>query len=346
MSAVELTGVGAAYADHVALRDLDLEIPAGKLTAVLGPSGCGKSTMIRAIAGFHRITTGTVAIGDQVVDGRGVFVRPEKRRVGVVPQDIALFPNLDVAGNVGYGIRRWGRHDRQRVAQLLALVGLPDAGELRVHQLSGGQQQRVAVARALAPSPLAVMLDEPFSALDQALRESVRADVHAALRASGTTGVLVTHDQEEALSIADVVALMREGAVVQSGPPKQLYEEPASLWAARFVGDLVQLPAEGDDRLVTTPLGVLPVSCTVEDPELQGSAVAVLRPEQIVADPAGVDGRVARVTYFGHDAMAAVNVIRPGGGVLAVTWRTSGAAVPREGDQVRLRVAGAVRVFR
>jgi iron(III) transport system ATP-binding protein len=347
MSALELRGVRAVYGDHVALHGIDLEVPDGALTAVLGPSGCGKTTMIRVLAGFHRAASGTVVIGGDTVDGGGIFVRPEKRRVGVVPQDVSLFPNLDVAGNVGYGIRKWGRFDRRRVAGLLELVGLPDVGSLRVHQLSGGQQQRIAVARALAPQPVAVMLDEPFSALDHGLRESVRRDVRAALRASGTTAVLVTHDQEEALSIADHVALLRDGAVVQVGPPGYLYEAPVNLWAARFLGDLVELPADGDERLVTTALGVLPVADTVADPAVpQDRPVAVLRPEQLVADPGGVDGRVCDVTYYGHDAMVTVNLIQPGGGIIPVAWRTSGVAVPQEGEQVRLRVAGAVRVFR
>ena len=347
MSAIELRGVRASYGERLALHGIDLEAPQGLLTAVVGPGGCGKTTMYRVMAGFHPAAAGAVVIGDEVVDGGGIYVRPEKRRLGVVPQDVALFPNLDVAGNVGYGIRRWGRYDRRRVNELLALVGLPEAGGLRVHQLSGGQQQRIAVARSLAPRPLAVMLDEPFSALDHGLRESVRSDVRAALRASGTTAVLVTHDQQEALSIADHVALLRDGAVVQAGGPKQLYEAPVSLWAARFLGDVVELPAHGDDRLVTTALGVLPVAESVGDPALAGGRpVAVLRPEQLVADPAGVDGRVAAVTYFGHDAMVTVNLVRPGGGVIPVAWRTSGVAVPREGDAVRLRVAGAVRVFR
>jgi iron(III) transport system ATP-binding protein len=347
VSAIELRGVRACYGSHVALHGVDLEVPDGGLTAVLGPSGCGKTTMIRVIAGFHRASAGTVLIGGTTVDGGGTFVRPEKRKVGVVPQDVSLFPNLDVAGNVGYGIRRWARFDRQRVAQMLELVGLPDAGSLRVHQLSGGQQQRIAVARSLAPDPVAVMLDEPFSALDHGLRESVRRDVRDALRANGTTAVLVTHDQEEALSIADHVALLRDGAVVQAGAPERLYDAPVNLWAARFLGDLVELPADGDERLVTTALGVLPVAETVADPALAGAEpVAVLRPEQLVADPAGVDGRVCGVTYYGHDAMVQVHLIRPGGGVIPVPWRTSGVAVPREGEQVRLRVAGAVRVFR
>lgn len=344
MSSIELTDVVARYGDHTALAGVTLEIPDGKLTALLGPSGCGKSTCIRVIAGFHQVVGGTVRIDDRVVDGDGQFVRPEKRRVGVVPQDVSLFPNLDVAGNVGYGIRKWGRYDSARVAELLAMVGLPDTGSLRVHELSGGQQQRVALARALAPDPVAVMLDEPFSALDANLRESVRNDVRAALRVSGATGVMVTHDQEEALSLADMVALMRDGVVVAMAPPAQLYAEPNDLWAARFVGDLIELPADGDESLVSTALGVLPVTATLSD-HVTGP-VATLRPEQIVADPAGIDGRVAEVTYYGHDAMVSVNVIQPGGGVLPISWRVSGQQVPSVGEQVRIGVLGGARVYR
>jgi iron(III) transport system ATP-binding protein len=188
------------------------------------------------------------------------------------------------------------------------------------------------------------MLDEPFTALDQGLRESVRADVREALQAQGATGVLVTHDQEEALSIAEHVVLMRDGTVVQSGRPADLYERPADLWAARFLGDLVELPADGDGALVSTPLGVLPVAATVGTggPGL----VATVRPEQLHLDPAGVDGRVADVTYYGHDAMITVNVVRAGGGILPVRWRTVGGRVPAPGDAVRLGVSGAVRVYR
>ena len=346
MTQVAVTHVQADYGDHVALRNLSLRFPSGQLTAVVGPSGCGKSTLIRTIAGFHRAASGTVTIGERVVDGPEVFVRPEKRRVGVVTHDLALFPNLDVAGNVGYGIRRWGRYDEGRVAELLALLGLPDAGRMRVHQLASGQQQRVAVARALAPNPLAVLLDEPFATLDQALRESVRNDVRAALRANDTTCVLVTHDQDEALRVADHVALVRDGELLQAGPPQQLYDRPDSLWAARFLGALVELPADGDEAWVTTALGVLPVAAAVSDSEARHGPVAVLRPEQVVADPGGVTGRVVAITHLGPEAMVTVNVVRPGGGVLPIAWRTASAEGVREGDQVRLGVAGAVRVFR
>ncbi len=360
MTEVRAAALCAGYGRQEVLHEVDLDVHSGGLTGLLGPSGCGKSTLVRVIAGFHRPTAGTVQIGDRTVDGPGVRVRPEKRRVGIVPQDVALFPNLDVAGNVGYGVRRWGRIDRQRVAAMLDMVGLPDAGALRVHQLSGGMQQRVAVARALAPQPDVILLDEPFGALDPSLRAAVRSDVRAALRSSGTTAVLVTHDQEEALSLCDRVAVMRDGRIVHEGTPGDVYRRPASLWAARFVGDLVELPVvhdTADTGRVSTALGELTVEGVVvergegpSDAAVHGDrAVATLRPEQIHLDPAGVGARVGAVTYFGHDALIDLRLEDPAGPAAqaqAVKWRISGQAPPAVGDLVRVAVAGPSRVFR
>ena len=374
MSRIQLLDVTATYGKHTALDGLDLNVPEGSLTALLGPSGCGKTTAVRVIAGFHRVATGSVRIGDRVVDDADTFVRPEKRTVAVVPQDVALFPNLDVAGNVGYGIRKWGRFNKDRVAHLLAMVGLPDSGKMRVHQLSGGQQQRVAVARAMAPQPSAVMLDEPFGALDPGLREAVRRDVRKALQEAGTTAVLVTHDQEEALSLCDEVALMRDGRLVQQGRPADVYERPATLWAARFLGDVVELPigsfgdragatslgdrAEADTSSeaaaakapsdlagVDTPLGRLPVEEVVNDSDYSGQDLATVRPEQLRRDPDGVSATVTGVEYYGHDAMASLTVHGPRGPA-DLRWRVEGHAVPKPGEQVPVSVAGGVRVFR
>ena len=359
MSDIELQRVNASYGDVAALVDVDLRVEPGSLTALLGPSGCGKSTTVRVIAGFHRVDSGTVRIAGRVVDGDGHRVRPEKRRVGVVPQDVALFPNIDVGGNVGYGIRRWGHYDRKRVERLLEMVGLPGTADLDVHQLSGGQQQRVALARALAPEPVAVMLDEPFSALDASLRQSVRADVRRALRATGTTAVLVTHDQEEALSLCDRVAVMREGRVVATGTPDEVYEQPDSLWTARFVGDVVELPVlagEPGSATVTTALGPIPAAAwrldtsvpTTEDVAGGRIAIACVRPEHIrlarvgvAEEDTGRSARVTGVTYYGHDAM--VEAVLPDG--LRVRSRVGGGQQPREGDRVEVSVTGTARVF-
>lgn len=357
MTSVEVRGVDAAYPDRQVLHAVDLDVPSGQLTGLLGPSGCGKSTLVRTIAGFHRIDAGTITIGGQVVAGPGTFLRPEKRKVGIVPQDVALFPNLDVLHNVGYGTRRWGRIDRQRSQAMLELVGMPECGDLRVSQLSGGMQQRVALARALAAQPRLVLFDEPFGGLDPTVRGAVRADTQQALRAAHTTGLLVTHDHEEALSMCDRIAVMRDGRIVQEGSPDQVYRAPADLWTARFVGDSVELalpttPALGG--MVATALGEVPVEDVLIDPDAalpldndaRGPALAVLRPEQIVVDPAGSPGIVESVEFYGHDAMVAVRLSSDAGqpGPL-VNWRHGGNNPPRVGDRVRLRASGAARIY-
>ncbi|MEZ5117100.1 MAG: ABC transporter ATP-binding protein [Candidatus Nanopelagicales bacterium] len=355
MTAVEVEGVDAAYGDVEVLRAVSLDAPSGLLTGVLGPSGCGKSTLVRVIAGFHRPTGGTVRIGGRAVDGPDGFVPPERRRVGIVPQDVALFPHLTVAQNVGYGTRRGLRRrpDEAVVQRALTLVALPDAGPLRPDQLSGGQQQRVAVARALAADPDVVLLDEPFGSLDPSLREQVRAQVRSALRASGSTALLVTHDQEEALSLCDRVVVLRDGRVVQSGTPEQVYREPDSLWGARFVGDLVELSPHSAvcEGRVDTALGCLPVSAVITDPESAAGVgvapVVTVRPEQVVLDPAsGVSAVVVDVTYFGHDALIGLRVEgdAPAEGVRVVS-RVTGVRPPAVADRVRVSVQGAARAY-
>ncbi|HEV3498035.1 MAG TPA: ABC transporter ATP-binding protein, partial [Actinomycetes bacterium] len=224
-AAVECVGVKKWFGSVHALDGTDLSLGAGTLTAVLGPSGCGKTTLLRAIAGFERIDGGRITVSGQAVAGPGLHVPPERRRVTIVPQEQALFPHLTVAGNVGYGVRKGAERDRA-VAAMLELAGLAGLGSRMPHQLSGGQQQRVALARALAPNPTVVLLDEPFGSLDAALRDEIRSEVAAVLRASGATSLLVTHDQEEALSMADTVAVMRTGEIVQHGPPQDIYRRP------------------------------------------------------------------------------------------------------------------------
>lgn len=215
---------------------------------------------MRTVAGFLRPTSGTISIGGREVSGPITFVPPEKRRVGIVPQEGTLFPHLDVAGNIGFGIPRAGMPDGTpsavRVEEMLSLVGLSGLGDTAPHELSGGQQQRVALARALAPRPDVLLLDEPFSSLDAGLRTELRAEVREVLRSVGTTTILVTHDQEEALSIADEVALMIAGRIVQIGTPQELYANPRSLVAARFLGNLVEIPAaQVIAGIARTPLG-------------------------------------------------------------------------------------------
>ena len=210
-----------SFGTHPVLTGLDLNVPAGSFTAILGSSGSGKTTLLRLLAGFDRPDRGVLKIGERVVDGAGVHVQPELRRIGYVPQEGGLFPHLTVAANVGFGLSRTAR--RGRVRELLELVGLTDLGRRYPHQLSGGQQQRVALARALAIEPEVVLLDEPFASLDAHLRASVREEVQRILRASATTTLLVTHDQDEALSLSDRVAVLRDGKIAQHATPQELY---------------------------------------------------------------------------------------------------------------------------
>jgi iron(III) transport system ATP-binding protein len=340
VSGVTISGVAKSFGSRRApvpvLHGVDLEVPAGRLVAVLGPSGCGKTTLLRVVAGFERADAGRVVVGGREVVGPGTHVPPERRGVGVVPQDQALFPHLSVAGNVGYGVRRAER--TARVGELLELAGLVGLGDRMPHELSGGQQQRVALARALAPRPGVVLLDEPFGGLDAALRTSLRAEVRGILHASGTTAVLVTHDQEEALSVADLVAVMRAGRVVQAAPPADLYRRPVDLGVATFVGDAVVLPGTRSGETVDCPLGRLAAVPGAGD----GPVTVVVRPEQV--EVVAVDGVPAVVTdrlYFGHDALVR---LRLGSGVL-VSARTSSAAAAEPGQQVRVRARGPVLAF-
>jgi ABC-type Fe3+/spermidine/putrescine transport system ATPase subunit len=240
---LKVQGLHKAFGSHPVLAGLDLTVPTGSLTAILGPSGSGKTTLLRVLAGFDQADAGSVRIGDTVVDGPGTHVPPERRRIGYVPQEGSLFPHLTVAANVGFGLPARERRG-PRVAALLASVGLAGLGPRYPHQLSGGQQQRVALARALAIEPAVVLLDEPFASLDAHLRAAVRADVQEIFRAAGTTAILVTHDQDEALSMADRVAVLRGGRIAQYAPPQDLYIRPADPQLARFIGDANLLDGE------------------------------------------------------------------------------------------------------
>jgi iron(III) transport system ATP-binding protein len=348
MSELCVRGLWKSFGGAAVLRGLDLTVPERTVAAVLGPSGCGKTTLLRIVAGFESPGAGEVVIGGRTVAGPGVHVPPERRRVGVVPQEGALFPHLTVAGNVGFGLA--GRKGRQeRVAQLLELVGLGGYGSRMPHELSGGQQQRVALARALAPDPALVLLDEPFSALDTGLRAAVREDVRAALRTAGATAVLVTHDQQEALSMADVVAVLHDGRVVQAAAPAELYVSPGDLSVATFVGEAVVLDAAVRDGMAECLLGRLPVRAAPGAASgRSGRGTVVIRPEQVVLDPPGAGGVAGRVTgtvFYGHDALVRVSVPGRAGRPVAVLARTDGTRLPRDGTEVALSVVGEVSFF-
>ncbi|MER6998766.1 ABC transporter ATP-binding protein [Streptomyces sp. NPDC000410] len=310
MNDLRISGVVKAYGAGAPVLDgLDLTVPGGFLAAVLGPSGCGKTTLLRVIAGFLKADAGTVTVAGRLLGGPGVHLPPERRRIGIVPQEGALFPHLSVARNIAFGLTDRDRATRRgRVEEMLELVGLAGYGARMPHALSGGQQQRVALARALAPGPQLVLLDEPFSALDTGLRESVRAEVRAVLRDSGATGLLVTHDQQEALSTADLVAVLRDGRVAQCATPEELYHRPVDPWLASFVGDAVLVPGTADELMATTALGHIPLAAA---PEGLRDGLVLLRPEQLrLADPEAADaeGVVTEVRFFGHDALVTVAV--------------------------------------
>ena len=334
-ASVALRGLGKRFGAVEAVRDLDLDVPAGDITVLLGPSGCGKTTTLRMVAGFERPDTGSVAIGGTTVAGPGAgsWVPPERRQIGMVFQQLALFPHLDVAANVGYGLRGLDRRDRQaRVAELLALVGLGGYEARYADQLSGGQAQRVALARALAPRPQVVLLDEPFSSLDVSLRADLRTEVRRILKSEGVTTLLVTHDQDEALSLGDQVAVMLDGRLAQAGAPEAVYRRPETPDVAAFLGDANLVEGEVEGGVLRTELGEAPV------PDASpGPCWALVRPEDLdlVAD-AGAGATVLDVEYYGHDQL--VTVALPSGSEVRARLHARHRFEP--GTRVGVRLGG------
>ncbi|HEX2111160.1 MAG TPA: ABC transporter ATP-binding protein [Gaiellaceae bacterium] len=292
---IAIDGASKRFGDVVAVDRATLDIDRGEFVALLGPSGCGKTTLLRLIAGFDVPDTGSIAVAGRTVAG-GAWVPPERRAAAMVFQDYALFPHLTVAQNVGFGVPR--RRRAERTAAVLELVGLRGLESRYPHELSGGQQQRVALARALAPQPAVVLLDEPWSNIDPLRRAAMREDVAAILRAADVTVLLVTHDREEAFSLADRIALMREGRIEQTGRPEQLYYEPASRWSAEFVGASNILAGRIVDGCVDTAFGSFPVRRA----NGRTTVDVLVRPEllELVPDEQGV-GEVVGREFRGHD---------------------------------------------
>jgi iron(III) transport system ATP-binding protein len=326
--AIDATGVTKTFGANRAVDCADLQVRRGELVALLGPSGSGKTTLLRLIAGFETPDGGTVRIGGRAVVGDGVWEEPDRRRIGMVFQDGALFPHLTVGENLAFGRPRAGR-----AQDCLALVGLADRADSYPHELSGGERQRVALARALAVDPEVVLLDEPFAALDEGLRAGLREEVATVLRTAGASALLVTHNQEEALSLADVVAVMRSGRIEQVGAPREVYERPASRWVAEFLGDADAVPGSVSDDVVTTELGSFPAS------GVRDRAEVLLRPEQvqIVGDGLGTVATVVGHSYFGHDQIVWLEL--PSG--IRLRSRTHGHASWKAGETVRVRFSGA-----
>jgi iron(III) transport system ATP-binding protein len=307
---LEAKGIRKRFGAVAAVDGVDLHVRQGELVALLGPSGCGKTTLLRILAGFEYPDAGDVVLDGRVLNGRGAFVPPERRRIGMVFQDYALFPHLDVASNVAFGMKREA-NKKKRVGELLDLVGLEGLGRRMPHELSGGQQQRVALARTLAPEPAMVLLDEPFSNLDPALRTKVRAEVRQIMQALGMTAVFVTHDQEEALSVAERVAVMLEGRIVQSGHPAEIYRNPATRGVAEFLGDANILEGRMKGGEITFALGLAapPATAAVGASSGEGHAHVLVRPENLALTmDGGVAGVVVGREYYGHDQMVTVQL--------------------------------------
>jgi iron(III) transport system ATP-binding protein len=345
--ALRVRGLEKRYGETEVLRGLDLDAARGEFLALLGPSGCGKTTALRLIAGFERPEAGSIEIGGDLVSDAaapgGRWVPPEGRRVGMVFQDYALFPHLSAARNVAFGLPRHIPDREARVASALATVGLAGLGARTPDQLSGGQQQRVALARALAPGPEIILLDEPFSNLDADLRASVREDVRQILRDAGATAVLVTHDQEEALSIADRVAVMLNGRIIQVGPPEELYHRPATRAIAEFIGDVQFLPGHASGRRAQTVLGEIPLHGALEGP-----VDVMLRPEMLRLAPLsdddvnqGVPAAIVSRAFFGHDQLLTLRL--DSGETLKARLGAYGGFRP--GDRVNVSVRGGALAY-
>ncbi|MDQ0663125.1 iron(III) transport system ATP-binding protein [Arthrobacter ulcerisalmonis] len=358
-SHLQITDVTKNFGPQAVLKGVNLSVAKGGTTAIVGPSGSGKTTLLRLIAGFEHPDTGTISLNGTTVAGDGAWLPAHKRQIGYVAQDGALFPHLTVGQNVAFGLDaaklEGGRRAvAARVAELLEMVSLDASmAKRRPHQLSGGQQQRVALARALAREPELMLLDEPFSALDAGLRVATRRAVAKVLAEAGVTTILVTHDQAEALSFADQVAVMRGGKLAQIGNPFVVYTRPADRATAEFLGDAVILDAWLEGSLATCSLGGIPV----RRPPAQGRVQLMLRPEQIrIAEDGPIRGVVVDTDYFGPETTVRLklNVPQevaehadhryPGGGEV-ITIRHWNASIARPGMELCLRVVGEAVAF-
>jgi iron(III) transport system ATP-binding protein len=346
MASIVIADVSKSFGSDLVLDRVALTVASGEMLAILGASGSGKTTLLRLIAGFENVDAGSIVIDGVMVAGPRVHTPPERRRIGYLAQEGALFPHLSVARNIAFGLGR-GDHAK-RVGTLLDMVGLPAGFATRSpHQLSGGEQQRVALARALATSPRVVLLDEPFSALDAARRQDVRQTVATVLKQAGATAILVTHDQAEAMSMGDRVAVLRHGKIVQHDQPAALYHRPADAQLAQFVGEAVLLAGLADGLRVQCALGVL----TLATP-MRGPVRLMIRPEQISmvpdATPGSVPALIGAVQYFGHDALVELRLLTvdaPPIFARVFSHILPGQVLPGEAGRTGLLVTGPVTGF-
>ena len=349
---IHLEQLTKTFGDVVAVDGIDLNMPGGEFFTMVGPSGCGKTTTLRMIAGFERPTSGRIVLDDVDV----AQVPPHKRNVNTVFQSYALFPHLDVAGNVGFGLKYkklTKAEHAKRVAEALALVQLGDYAKRKPGQLSGGQQQRVALARALVLTPKVLLLDEPLGALDARLRKDLQVELKALQAGLGITFVFVTHDQEEALTMSDRVAVMSGGRVEQVGTPREMYEEPATLFVADFLGvsNLIDADASGDGDACALRVGERTLKATSGAVASRGEVKAMVRPERVVIEDHGAAGEnrlpglVERAVYVGSAYEVHVRLV--GGSLLKATVRNDGSGLGyEEGSAVTLYLPpDAVRVL-
>ena len=327
-AAVEVRGATRRYDGMAAVDAADLTLQRGRLTALLGPSGCGKSTLLRLIAGLERLDGGEIRLDGRIVSAAGVHVPPERRDIGLVFQDYALFPHLTVAQNVAFGLRGSAADKRAAALEQLQRVRLADRADAYPQALSGGQQQRVALVRALARQPAAVLLDEPFSGLDGQLKADVRDAALAALRAADAAVLIVTHDAEEAMMAADELALMSDGRILQSGAPRDVYAQPASLTAARLLGEIETFPGIVSGGRASTPFGLLDAPNRPDGP-----IVVAARPEAFRLSADGANALVAATRFAG----SSVAVTLQAGDARALA-RFHPADAPESGETIRVRL--------
>ncbi len=331
--AVALNDVSKRFDTVAALDGFDLSVQRGGVLGLLGPSGSGKTTALRVIAGFEHPEVGTIEIAGSTVVSDSVWVPPEKRRVGMVFQDYALFPHLSVGGNVSFGLSR-GEHRASRVSEVLEMVGLAGTADRMPHELSGGEQQRIALARALEPRPHIILLEEPFSNLDRPQRDRVRREVRTILVESRATAIFVTHDQEEALAMSDTVAVMRHGAVLQTAAPHDLYSRPTDCWVARFLGEAEFVSGTARNGRVDTPLGSFAATSG-----RSGNVEVMIRPDAVRLT---LDNEAAALVvdreFYGHDQLVTLH-LDDGHRLLA---RVGPETIFNPGDHVRFEVTDVV----
>jgi iron(III) transport system ATP-binding protein len=345
MTFLTIKDISKRYGPVLALDRIDLDVVAGSRTAIVGPSGSGKTTLLRIIAGFEQPDVGQVVLeGETLADGPAI-VPAHRRGIGIVSQDGALFPHLSVADNIGFGMERGTPNRETLIHDLVDMVELDRTMlDRRPHQLSGGQQQRVALARALARKPRLMLLDEPFSALDTGLRENMRKAVSRVLQNAGITAILVTHDQAEALSFADQVAVLRDGRLVQAGTPQTLYLNPVDRETATFLGDAILMQAEVADGFADCLLGRI----EADTKDRRGRADIMLRPEQLrltamIEGPEPLQTCSAKVVDVEFGGAVCAVTLALGGAPLVV--KSSGVGLPAVGSTVQVAVLGKAHVF-